>query len=137
MKTLITLILLFFIFLCGCCSSKEGSDNFGSEKYQLVAREKFQKNYEVLFNEDERYVLCIKRKKSSSLLPSPPLSFFIYDRVNEKIIYQDELPGGNVKWLNNYQVEIKTIPGTITGDEQPSDFVDIYDVNQKKKIEKK
>ena len=79
----------------------------------------------------------MKRFKTSPPTPSPPLSFFIYDIKNEKIIYQSNLANGRVTWKNNEQVEIERIPGTVTGFEPPDAFKDIYDVHLQKILDKK
>ncbi len=44
---------------------------------------------------------------------------------------------GRVTWKNNDQVEIETIPGTVTGFEPPDAFKDIYDVRLQKILDKK
>lgn len=135
MKTFRIFILLFAILFCQCSSSEIGKYNY--EQLDNTAKEKFTKNYNITFNKNQTYAICLKRVKTSPPMPSPPLNFFIYDIKNEKIIYQSSLANGRVSWKNNEQVEIETIPGTVTGFEPPDAFKNIYDVRQQKILEKK
>ncbi len=129
------ILMIAAIFLSHCCSST----NTGSNQTDLEnrAKEKFKSGYNIILNDEKDFAVCLKRFKTTPAMPSPPVSFFIYDLNNEKIIYESELANGNIKWKNNYQVEIETIPGTVTGYESPNEFRDIYDVREKKFLEKK
>jgi hypothetical protein len=128
-----------FILLCATllsnCSPGIGISNY--KQLDNAAKEKFNNDYKISFNENKTYAICLKRFKTNPPMLSPPLTCFIYDIKNEKIIYQSDLASGNVTWKNDEQVEIERIPGTVTGFEPPDAFKDIYDVQFEKILDKK
>ena len=141
MKTFRIFILLFAILFCQCSSSEIGKYNY--EQLDNTAGSAGSAVRGMGYQEEAaatlifRGAIFLKRVKTSPPMPSPPLNFFIYDIKNEKIIYQSSLANGRVSWKNNEQVEIETIPGTVTGFEPPDAFKNIYDVRQQKILEKK
>ncbi len=135
MKTLRIFIPLFAILFFNCSTSKINNSNY--EQLENTAKDKFNKDYNISYNEDKTYAICVKQVKITPSLPSPPLNFFIYDIKNEKILYQSNLANGRVAWKNNEQVEIETIPGIVTGFEPPDTFKDIYDVHLQKILNKR
>ncbi len=132
-------ILFFPIFLiAACCSTNKTSkvitDNTAA--YKKIAGQKFSKGFNTVFNSDSSYLfVCASPKKSDKILP-PPLKFFVYDNKNEKIIFEDNLTNGKIRWINNHQLQVSTTPEIISGKEEENRkmYGYIYDVINRKKL---
>jgi hypothetical protein len=83
-------------------------------------------NFEIVPNATDRFFLCTKREKET--IPVCPVSFFVYDAKSDSIVYEREIDNGKVRWLDSFHLSITTIPGNITGDEDPATFIEIHDV---------
>jgi hypothetical protein len=135
------LLSVFLFFMIGaCCSSNEAAGEFGSMQpaYKKIAAEKYNKNYERVFNSDSTYLIVYFSSKSVTKEIPFPLRFFVYDNKKDKVIFEDNLTNGNVKWLNDHQVQVSTIPEIISGKEEENRkiFGYIYDVITKRKLTK-
>ena len=147
------IILIFILFSAllilsfECSSSKETSEKTETteikeektveiEKYTELAKDKFGDNFSIQMNSDKTYVLCSNVPKSIKDNRPATVSYFIYDLKNEKIVFEESIPDGNVSWLNEHQIKITIIPGIVKGDEKEegSDSGYIYDIIQMKKI---
>jgi len=64
------------------------------------------------------------------------VQFFVYDLKNEKVLFEDSLANGSVKWLNDYQIQVSTVPGIVTEDEEVDKKLMgyIYDVKLQRKL---
>ncbi len=105
--------------------------------YRILAKQRYESNIHYDFNPAKTVVLCIKQAKSSAKHVYPPLAFFVYDLKNSKILFEDALRNGEVKWVNNNQIAVHTIPGIVQVDEKGgagSGY--IYDIKSAKKIKK-
>ena len=105
--------------------------------YRVIAKQKYESNIRYDFNPAKTVVLCIKQAKSSAKHVYPPLAFFIYDLKNSKVLFEDALPNGEVKWVNNTQIAVHTIPGIVRVDAKGgTESGYIYDIKSAKKIKK-
>lgn len=137
-------IILFFILLSAlltlsfeCSSSEETSEKTVTiEKYTELAKDKFGDNFATQMNSDKTYVLCSNVPKSIRDNGPTAVSYFIYDLKNDKIVFEESIPDGNVSWLNEHQIKVTIIPGIVKGDDKEggSKTGYIYDVIQMKKI---
>lgn len=111
-------------------SKKTSAASAAAGQYKIAATEKYGEGVEYYFNESKTHVLCLKQAKVklSPAMPQNPLRFFVYDLNAEKIIYEDSLEDGSVRWINDSQLQISLIPGIVSGDEDPEDFTYLYDV---------
>jgi len=128
-KNLFFVLALLILPAC-VSSSKPPASVKATENYKTLATEKYGEGVDCTFNESKTHVLCLKREKVklSPAMPQNPLRFFVYDLHNEKIIYEDSIEDGSVRWISNSELQISIIPGIISGDENPEDFTYIYDV---------
>ena len=115
MKLLKLLFYILWIIFIYCSTSNIRQQSTESEKkYSETASAKFGKQYTSIHNANKNYVICQKLLKSSSKpIILPPLEFFIYDMDKDTIIFTDNLPNGNVKWLDQNEIEVRFRSGTI------------------------
>ena len=125
------LILLIFITI-GC--NPPGNKTEHPAEITKIALEKYQDHFNFLQNKDTLYVICFRQDSETALNPTPPLRFFVFDVKNKKIIFEDNLPNGSVKWIDKYKIGVKTIPGIIRKDEILPEYTYVYDVLLKKKL---
>ena len=126
-------LICFSLLIVYSCVSSEDKSTEGERMYEKSAIEKYGDNIKYLFNAAHTYVLCIKQAQAGTEQPFPPLKFFVYDLDSEKIVYEESLANGSVKWRNDYQLEITIIPGIIKGNEEGVNYF-IYDLNEGKRI---
>ncbi|MFQ5652229.1 MAG: hypothetical protein ACE5IY_20050 [bacterium] len=128
---------VFLLLTVTCASSQKDRQNAREPgNYKKLALEKFGEDVQTYFNQSKTFVLCIKKDKTSSQNPFPPLRYFIFDLHRQEILHEESLPNGGVDWLNDYQIKITLIPGFITADERINKNLMgyIYDVKKRKKI---
>jgi len=130
------LILSYCVCLFFSCSSLKNNTPMeqNNEKYRKIAEEKYKNNISYTFNQNKTYVLCKKHVKPSSKMPQSSVLFFVYDMVNDQIIYEKSIDNGDVKWATDDQLQISIIPGNITGDEDLNKFKYLYDLKEQKII---
>jgi hypothetical protein len=130
-------VLAFFglMFLISCGPSSQKADLQKNEKdYKSIAEAKYKKNITYVFNSSKNKVLCLHQTRSTASFPQSRLQFFVYDLEKNETVYEDELNGGSVAWLNDQQLEIQLSPEMVIGDEPPENFKYVYDLEKKKKI---
>lgn len=135
----LTISILITFFMGACCGSKNTTSNLNesqkkNDSFKKIAVEKFDNNYQFKFNSDSTYLICYSQNKKSQDV-FPPLKYFIYDLNNNDIVFEESLPNGKIKWINDFQVQVYIVPGIVHGDENKnSSSVYIYDVKHKRKI---
>ncbi len=117
-------------------AKKESNSGESVENYKKLAVDKYKDNITYQINLTHLYVLCHKQSRSTSRNPFPQVQFFVYDLKNEKVLFEDSLVNGSVKWLNDYQIQVSTIPGIVTGEEEADKKLMgyIYDVKLQRKL---
>lgn len=137
-------IIMFLTILVSCTSAKKTSvasqeNQHGSpavEKYKTLAMEKYKEGIDYVFNESGSFVMCVHAAKPSAEHPQKTISFFVYDLKNEKILYEESVGDGSVKWKNDVQIEITSKIGIITPSHQSNIIHYVYDVSTQKKLKK-
>jgi len=135
--------LIYTSFLISCASSEKTPENSDqiinqkpAKKVEQFAIEKYKNNYILQNNSSNTFTLCVKKIKSSDHSPRNTINYFVYDLSVEELIHEESIANGNVKWLNDHQIQISITPGTVKGDEkgegEPTGY--IYDTKLKKKI---
>ena len=137
-KLSVSILQLTIGFTLACCALAKKDSNSGesAENYEKLAVDKYKDNITYQINLTHLYVLCHKQPRSTSRNPFPPVQFFVYDLKNERVLFEDSLANGSVKWLNDYQIQVSTIPGIVTGDEEADKKLMgyIYDVKLQRKL---
>lgn len=121
-----------------CSSSKEETSKIRSDNptFKNIAEEKYNDEYRTEFNKDSTYIIVYYSPKNKLMSLNPPLKFFVYDNSTKKVIFRDNLANGKVKWKNNNQFVVSTIPGIVKGDdvENIQMFGYTYDVITRRKL---
>ena len=94
--------------------------------YETLAAEKYEGQGTYLFNEDSTYVLVQKQDGLTTINPSPLVRFFVYDRAEEKVMYEGSA-AGTVAWADAHHLRIVETPGAVR-DEEPSSSGYLIDV---------
>ncbi len=139
MRILSYLILQLTIVqvLVSCASARMDSVAVDAvSKYSQLAIEKYHDNITYRENLAHSYVICYKQSRPGSLNPYPPLQFFVYAIKTDQILFEDSLSNGSIKWLNEYQFQVSTVPGIVTHDEEANKQLMgyIYDIQLKRKL---
>jgi len=134
----ISISFIPILLIAACCSSSETSQKLMNNipAYKEIAEGKYNNQYNTVFNTDSTYLfVCASQKNVDKVLP-PPLRFFVYDNKNEKVIFEDNLTNGKIKWINNRQIQVSTMPEIVSGKEENNKkmFGYIYDVINKRKL---
>ncbi len=131
-------LVSLFLLMNSCSSSKEESGEIQSYQplYKKIAEEKFNNDYKIAFNKDSTYIIIYYYTQGNSKQQNSPLRFFVYNSGTNETIFQDNLANGDVKWINNYQFKVSTIPGIVKGNEDGNKeiFGYVYDVISKRKL---
>lgn len=121
-----------------CSSSKEETIKFKSDQptYKKIAEENFGNDYRTEFNKDSTYIIVFYYPKNKLMTLNPPLKFFVYDTSKKNVIFQDNLANGKIRWKNNHQFVVSTIPEIIKSDdaENIQMFGYTYDVITRRKL---
>jgi len=126
--------LIAVLVLSACSKSNQPAS---SVDYQDLARQKYgmDEDYTCIENTSNKLVLC-KHQKGSSDDPIKSWDYFVYEVENEKILFENIVDKGNVKWYSETEIEISKTPGTMTSDETMQDYAWIINVLDGKKIKK-
>lgn len=119
-------IAVAIVLIGGCSSAEKGTAV--RQKVQMLATQKLGNNFETVPNSTKEFFLCSMQEKERAGVPIRPIKFFVFSVQRDSIVYEHELENGTVEWHNETQLMIKHIPGTITGDESPDAFTEIYDL---------
>jgi len=123
------------LMITSCSSAKQETPSSDGDAYKKIASEKFGSGVDYLFNSSKTYVVCLKKSKPTSDLPQSKIDFLVFDLGKEEIIYENKLEGGEIRWMDNEKIEVKITPGIVSGDENPNEFIRIYDVKLKTRIQ--
>lgn len=136
--SLIRYFLFFISFVITTCTSSHSTKTFQNESdYRTLATSKFQGQFDVLFNSDSTYVLCSHSSKPTALNPKKSVSFFIYSLSEKKIVYEESIADGSVRWTSHNEVEILSKTGHMTSENESGVHLFIFNVSHhtKKQID--
>ncbi|MHB8931577.1 MAG: hypothetical protein ACYC5R_13350, partial [Melioribacteraceae bacterium] len=94
-----------------------------------LSLEKFGTSSRLIYNSDKSYSIVVKQEKSTAKNPNPLLQFFVYDIGKDKIIFEESIPAGKIKWRNNRQFEVTITPEMISTEDSNKLYGYIYDVD--------
>jgi hypothetical protein len=88
-----------------------------------------------LWNVDSSLVVCIAYKtiKEKTLEQKSMTYFFVYDKINQKPLFEDKVEKGSVEWIDKYQIKVNVPNLTMN---QQKNYSYIYDIklSQKKEL---
>jgi hypothetical protein len=127
--------LLITILVLNACSKSNQPNS--SVNYEDLARQKYgmAEDYTCIENASKKLVLC-KHMISDPDISLKSWDYFVYEVENEKIIFENTVDKGNVKWYSETEIEISKTPGTMTSDETMQDYAWIINILDGKKIKK-
>jgi len=121
------LSLFFLFFLTGCAGSVTTQDEhlvflkkLASERYGTATR--------FIFNSDKTFSIAVKQEKASAQNTNPLLQYFVFDLEKEKIVFEDDVPGGSIFWKDNDRVEVRATPGIVQINDGNNLYGYIYNV---------
>lgn len=120
------MLTLGMCFLVSCNVTKKTQAISESTAYVAVAKEKLGDKVKFDFNEDRSYVLC--QSQPSAKPNNTTFSFMVYSMKEEKIVMEQNISSGFVKWLSALEIEVFTTPGVMRNDQSRDDFTQVYDV---------
>jgi hypothetical protein len=120
-SSLVIACALASTIVASACSSTDTA-----QRVRTLALGKYGNQCEITYSATRRFALCSRSDKERRAVH--PVTFFVYDTERDSIIYERELESGTVQWLDATHLSITTIPGNITGDEDPDRFSEVYDV---------
>ena len=120
---------LFSILLFINCA---GSNN-AFKDLEVVLRkhslEKYGIAFSIIYNSDKSYSIVVKQEKSTAKNPNPILQFFVYEMGKDKIIFEDSVPAGRIKWKSNNQIEVTVTPEMVSTEDNVNLYGYIYNVD--------
>lgn len=123
--------------LVSCASVRRDPVSVNSvAKYTKLAIEKYHNNITYQANLSHSYILCSTQSRATGLNPFPTVKYFVYDIKHDKVLFEDSVAKGSIKWLNDDQFQVSTVPGIVRIDEGANGQLRryIYDVLLQKKI---
>ena len=130
------------IFLSACATKAQVDKNIDSSPNTSLSY--IQKAYEALgvdqvqfeFNETKDFVLS-SYTEYSEVPATEPLRVAVIRLSDNKVIYRENINNGNVKWVNDYTVELISPPGIPNGNQATlADYTYYLDVKTGKKTQK-
>lgn len=121
-------LLILFLLLAGCSVTQKTLTRQESVLKKL-SLEKFGTSSRLIYNSDKSYSIVVKQEKSTAKNPNPLLQFFVYDIGKDKIIFEESIPAGKIKWRNNRQFEVTITPEMISTEDSNKLYGYIYDVD--------
>jgi hypothetical protein len=133
------LVLSTLLVNCSHCDVSEDNslkNDTNRKSLAEIASEKFGGKYSLIPNSSNTYVICLKAQKGA--LSSPVVeekSFFIFDKINSEVIFEDNLSNVSLKWSSSEVVSITRAAGMIkkNSDSPAEHTVYNYNVIERKK----
>lgn len=123
----IALLLMMVILLASAgCKPSEKQPARKNQVYITVAREKLGDNVTFRYNDDRAYVLAQSEQPKSSNDLS--FRFIVFGIKQEKVVLEQDVESGFVKWLSNTEIEVFRTPGKMRNEQTRDDYTMVYNV---------
>lgn len=103
MKPMKLSYLLLFLFLISC-KVQQSTSTGGVNK---LAHDTFGEDCVVEYNSNNTFALCYNYQKINRMNPGNAMHFGIIDVKKQIIIYSEKKHHAKVRWINDYEVEVK------------------------------
>jgi len=134
-KLSLLLVLIGLVFIVYACSGASQSAIENASAIEKTVSDKLGSEYQPLYNQSKTHVLYIQRGNETPANPSPLLKFLLYEIKGGKLLMDESVPAGSVKWLNDTQIEVTWVPGMVTANDAGRTPGYIFDVTTGRKIE--
>lgn len=130
-------VLIFLLTGCASSESSENESTDSSSNYRSTliseAQQRFGDDYELIYSPGKNYVICRKLYKGER--PGAQLlDYFVYDKEEDAIIFEDKVPSGIISWLNETVIRVEEIRGTEQIDRNNPPLGYKYNVSKMQKI---
>ena len=115
-------ILFLFLSFIGCSVHKSTYE----DAVNKMAKENFGSNCVVEYNKSKTYVLCYSSETTSRLSPGNALNFGIIDVKKQEVIYFEQKHHANVRWIGDYDIEVKARSEVQSVDREVNDRMSYY-----------
>ena len=122
----ITIIFVLLLGSLGSCNtlssvpervnSLEQKTVISESSYKDIARRKYIKDVDYLFNSDKTYVICYGKKSNLS----GGFSFFVYSLNDNMKVFDTSVEVEKVLWKSSYEFEYYRVPGVVRVDDDSS-----------------
>jgi len=104
--------LLLALLLVSSCSCKKNMQKDGGEKVvNKIAFQLYGKSHKINYNNTKEFALVYRSQKTRKADIFPTMEYSIVDLNKKNIVYKDVVPGGKVKWVGDYDIEVKSLIG--------------------------
>jgi hypothetical protein len=135
MKKLMVYMLAGYLMIsCSSTSSTSRTSDSSSDKIQEMVQSKIGEDFSCEDNSDDTFSICTSDVKGAGGITGK--HFVVVDLVNDKIIFEERLESGYVKWFDNQYVEFFQTPGIMPAGKTRDDFAMLFDTKSGKKMGK-
>ncbi len=123
------LLVLTLIFILSC----RGSKQYSSEQARIDLGLEEGREVTCKPNQSGTYDLCTSgevNKVESALV------FLIYNKSEQKVVFDASVVAGYVKWISDIEVEYYSAPGIVSTAQSKEDFIWIYNTQTGETIRK-
>lgn len=120
------ILMISMCFLMSCSVTSKTKAVQESTAYITVAKEKLGDEVKFAFNKDRSYVLC--QTEPADNPDNPSFSFLVFSMEDEKVVLEQNVRSGSVKWLSDMEIEVFSTPGFMRNDQSRDDFTQVYNV---------
>ncbi|MGD9994730.1 MAG: hypothetical protein AB7S69_15640 [Salinivirgaceae bacterium] len=138
-KKLLKYAFIFIFILQGCGMNANKAVRVSGKAtsvtdFKILAIEKFGENIKILPSLKGSYVLYMSEKPEQLLNPNELVSFFVVDKKENNIVYEDAISGASLSWKSDSELWIRIQKGIITDAGDSGKLVFYYDLIKKEKI---
>jgi hypothetical protein len=115
----IGLIFLTALGLFSCKLYENKPDQESNNLKSNIIDEAIQANFnttdsiQIIPNKEDNWILYLTETPTSPAIPNNNISFFVFDKESEKIIYKNKFDNANIKWFDNQQLILTKYLGII------------------------
>lgn len=115
-------MIVLMILLASCKAAPVAG--VAIKNLETIVAENLGENAVIQKNRDATFALCLKEN------PSTLSVSYIIVRLNDlTVVEQDKTAHASFSWIDNYKIEVKTIPGMVSKDEH-STVVKVIDLTK-------
>ena len=130
---IIVVIILSFMVLVSCSKSSKITT---TQNHIDIATERYgESSFNCNSNGANTLELCVHQTNSGGTT-APSWEYFVFNKETEKIVFENSVNQGKVKWFSNSELVVTKMPGTMAEDQTMDDYAWIIDVNTGRKIKK-
>ncbi len=121
-KPVVLIACLCAAVLVSACSQPQRDAVEQRAAWIVVAEEHLgSSSTEQLLSADEEFAIVLARGSGwMEGMPTGPFRFVVVNVADGEVLLEDGVANGSIRWLDSSRVELTTVPGIISGEEQGS-----------------